>query len=182
MLKLAAVLEKSDDPIPFAPVGSSVEEMVVMQSLRVCVIRRLVPFSGPASSIIDDSKFSYAIGWLLRGMPALEEFTLGHGRMWDLADDSNRFLEEKLPKIGDGLLISCPTSMRKIHFVDIQVDAKCPFFSFSALQTESFAFTNCAGNPIEALAKLIPLIGEDTGRPSLRFEDGVASIFIGWLN
>lgn len=155
VLKLPAVLEQFGDLIPSELGESPTEEMTILQSLRVCVIERLVPFNGPNSSIIEDSKFSYAIGWLLRGMPVLEEFTLGHGRMWDMADETNRFLEERLPKIGDGLLMNVPRfTIRKVHFIDIQVDASCPYFPFYSSNTESFTFKNCVGSPMEALAKL----------------------------
>ena len=74
VLKLPAVLHRIGD-ITTLPWDANFSDMTLLPRLRECVIHRVVPFSWAPPIIFYSSDIEYVIGWLFRGMPALETFT-----------------------------------------------------------------------------------------------------------
>ena len=128
VLKLPAVLEGNDDQMPHVGV-SEAEEMIPLPALRSCAIRHLESFR-PGGLV------SCAFALLLRGMPSIEEISIGSGPA--------RFLHasEQRPELGQALQ-SCSASLRKLYLRGFRLTAD----SLNGLDTErieSITLNNCS--------------------------------------
>ena len=158
VLKLPAVLYRFGD-ITTLPWDANFSDMNLLPRLRECVIHRIVPFSWTPPIIFYSSDIEYVIGWLFRGMPALETFTFGHGRMWDQSDPECHMLESQLPET-PAELENCPSSLRNLHLKDFRVTKKSSMsLYFYTDQLETITLTGCAGDPLGVLECILPKCG-----------------------
>lgn len=158
VLKLPAVLHRIND-ITTLPWDANFSDMTLLPRLRECVIHRVVPFSWAPPIIFYSSDIEHVIGWLFRGMPALETFTFGHGRMWDRSKAGCQIWEAQLPETPVELK-NCPSSLHKLHLKDFLVFKKSSIslFSFTE-QLQTITLTGCAGDPLGVLTNVLRKCG-----------------------
>lgn len=145
-----------------APWRDDCGHMHALPRLRECVIHRIVPLLRTPPIIFSSSDIEHVIGWLFRGMPALETFTFGHGRCWGIVPSQTlETLERQLPET-PAELENCPSSLRNLHLKDFRVSKKSSMlFYFYTDQLETITLTGCAGDPSGSLESILPKCGPE---------------------
>ena len=121
VLKLPVVADK--DMAAVLPASIQNAAMIPLPKLKVFSVGRILPPSpypvvaGPTYASTDT--VSRVLSWLLAGMPAIEEFSFGHGRYASLGTDTSS--PPALPGIGNGLT-ECPRTLRRLRFSHLDIE------------------------------------------------------------
>lgn len=119
VLKLPTVADK--DMAAVLPASIQNAAMIPLPKLKTFSVGRILPPSpypvaGPVYASTDT--VSRVLSWLLAGMPAIEEFSFGHGRYASLSTDTSS--PPALPGIGSGLT-ECPRTLRRLRFSHLDI-------------------------------------------------------------
>ena len=98
-----------------------------------------------ASAIPTNANINWALKWLLSAMPIIEDFSFGHG----VHEGIER---ELLPGIGHDGIFNFPTSLRKLHLRDLNIESSALASSNIDIDTiESITLENCGNNQVDSL-------------------------------
>ena len=134
VLKLPMVTDSDSD------CGTS---MITLPSLRSFLLGRIV--STNSNEAYGITALRGSIMWLLGAMPIVEDFSFGHGECANID-------RELLPGIGHDGIFNFPTSLRKLHLRDLNIESSALASSNINVDTiESITLKNCGNKQIDAL-------------------------------
>ena len=142
MLKIPMITDYDDDDDGYGDFPSMIE----LTALRTFSVGRIIPTNASIAYMhATTGVINWALKWLLSAMPIVEDFSFGHGECANID-------RKLLPGIGHDGIFNFPTSLRKLHLRDLNIESSALASSNINIDTiESITLENCGNNQVDTL-------------------------------